>query len=81
MANATPDLRLPSQASLPFDLYCLVTEAHIYEYEQLIELAQGRHLPAERPRFEPATSNSQFTPPVSTRRDGRLELSRVGGVN
>jgi len=34
-------------------LYCLVTEAHVYE-----QVAQGRYLTAERPGIELATSRA-----------------------
>ena len=33
------------------NLYCLVTEAHVYE-----QLAQSRYMNVVRPRVEPATS-------------------------
>jgi len=71
MASATPDLRLPSQAqdiATGTTLYCLVSEAHVYE-----QLAQGRYLTAARPGDELATSRvaSQRLNHHTTRRHSR----------
>jgi len=54
LLSTRPTVTLPAEErhrpSAGTKLYCLVTEAHACE-----QLAQGCHLVADRPRFEPAT--------------------------